>query len=148
MKNTASYSVARASLVAQLQGFPSSSVGKESTFSVIHAGDVGSIPGLGRSPGRGHGNPLQYSCLGKSHGQRSLTRYSPQGCKQSDMTEVTEHAQVFSKQRLLEPSTQQPLKPPPALHPEGFQGGHWPFIANVKCASHSVMPQSLQPHGL
>ena len=29
-----------------------------------NAGDVGSIPGLGRSPGEGNGNPLQYSCLG------------------------------------------------------------------------------------
>ena len=39
-------------------GFPSGSNGKESACSV---GDQGSIPGLGRSPGRGHGNPLQYS---------------------------------------------------------------------------------------
>ena len=30
---------------------------------IVHAGDVGSIPGLGRSPGEGNGNPLQYSCL-------------------------------------------------------------------------------------
>ena len=35
--------------------------GKEST---CQAGDVGSIPGLGRSPGEGNGNPVQYSCLG------------------------------------------------------------------------------------
>ena len=35
--------------------------GKESA---CQAGDKGLIPGLGRSPGRGHGNPLQYSCLG------------------------------------------------------------------------------------
>ena len=41
-------------------GFPHSSVGKESACS---AGDPGSIPGLGRSPGEGNGNPLQYSCL-------------------------------------------------------------------------------------
>ena len=41
-------------------GFPSGSVGKESACS---AGDAGSIPGAGRSPGRGHGNLLQYSCL-------------------------------------------------------------------------------------
>ena len=40
--------------------FPGSSDGKESACS---AGDLGSIPGLGRSPGEGHGNPLQYSCL-------------------------------------------------------------------------------------
>ena len=40
--------------------FPGSSVGKESAF---NAGDLGSNPGLGRSPGEGNGNPLQYSCL-------------------------------------------------------------------------------------
>ena len=39
--------------------------------------DVGSIPGLGRSPGGGHGNPLQYSCLENPRGQRSLAGYSP-----------------------------------------------------------------------
>ena len=37
--------------------------GKESTCSARAAGDMGSVPGLGRSPGGGHGNPLQYSCL-------------------------------------------------------------------------------------
>ena len=41
-------------------GFPGSSAGKEST---CNAGDLGLIPGLGRSPGGGHGNPLQYSYL-------------------------------------------------------------------------------------
>ena len=40
--------------------FPHSSVGKESA---CNAGDLGSIPGLGRSAGEGNGNPLQYSCL-------------------------------------------------------------------------------------
>ena len=44
-------------------------------------GDTGSIPGSGRSLGEGHGNPLQYSCLGKSHGQRSLEGYNLWGCK-------------------------------------------------------------------
>ena len=51
--------------------------------------DVGSIPGVGRSPGGGHGNSLQYSCLENTHGQRSLVDYSPWGCKESDTTEVT-----------------------------------------------------------
>ena len=46
--------------------------------------DLGSIPGLGKSPGGGLGNPLQYSCLEKSHGKRSLVGYSPQGHKESD----------------------------------------------------------------
>ena len=42
-------------------GFPGGSDGKESACS---AGDGGSVPGSGRSPGEGNGNPLQYSCLG------------------------------------------------------------------------------------
>ena len=44
-------------------GFPCSSAGKESA---CHAGDLRSIPGLGRSPGEGNGNPLKYSCLDNS----------------------------------------------------------------------------------
>ena len=48
------------------QGLPWWLGGKEFACS---AGDIGSIPGSGRSPGGGHGNPLQYSCLEKSHGQ-------------------------------------------------------------------------------
>ena len=47
--------------------------GKESACTV---GDLKLIPGLGRSPGGGHGNPLQYSCLENHHGQRSLVGYS------------------------------------------------------------------------
>ena len=54
-------------------GFPHTSVDKESTF---NGGDLGSIPGLGRSPGEGKGYPLQYS------GQ-----YSPWGHQESDTTE-------------------------------------------------------------
>ena len=56
-----------------------------------NAGDVrdaGLIPRWGRSPGGGHGNPLQYSCLENPHGQRSLAGYSPWGRKESDTTEV------------------------------------------------------------
>ena len=64
-------------------GFPGGSDGKESS---CNEGDLGSIPGLGRSPGGGRGNPLQCSCLENPHGQRSLAGYSPWGCKQSDMT--------------------------------------------------------------
>ena len=44
-------------------GFPGDSMGKNPP---ANAGDSGSIPGLGRSPGEGNGNPLQYSCLGNS----------------------------------------------------------------------------------
>ena len=49
-------------------GFPFGSDGKESACNV---GDLDLIPGLGRSPRGGHGNPVQYSCLENSHGQRS-----------------------------------------------------------------------------
>ena len=66
------------------KGFPGGSDGKESTCNV---GALGSIPGLGRSPGEGHGNPLQYSCLENPHGQRSLVGYSPWGHKESGITE-------------------------------------------------------------
>ena len=65
-------------------GFPGGSDGKASACNV---GDLGSIPGPGRSPGEANGKPLQYSCLENSHGQRSLVGYSPWGHKQSDMTE-------------------------------------------------------------
>ena len=53
-------------------GFPGGSYSKESACNV---GDLGSIPGLGRSPGGGDGNPLQYSCLENPHGQKSLAGY-------------------------------------------------------------------------
>ena len=50
-------------------------------------GELGLIPGLGRSPGEGHGNPLQYSCLENPHGQRSLAGYSPWDHQELDTTE-------------------------------------------------------------
>ena len=53
--------------------FLGGSDGKESSCSVV---DLGSILGLGRSPGGGHDNPLQYSCLENPHGERSLAGYS------------------------------------------------------------------------
>ena len=60
-------------------GFPCGSAGKESAYNV---GDLGSIPGLGRSPGEGIGYPLQYSDL-----ENSIACTDPGGCKESDMTE-------------------------------------------------------------
>ena len=68
-------------------GFPGGSDGKASACS---AGDAGSIPGLGRSPGEGNGNPLQYSCLENSMDwevPQSLAGYSPWGRKELDTTE-------------------------------------------------------------
>ena len=53
----------------------------------INVGDPSSVPGSGRSPGKGNGNSLQYSCLEDSHGQRSLADYSPWGHEELDATE-------------------------------------------------------------
>ena len=71
-------------------GFPGGSDSKEST---CNAGDLGSILGLGRSPGGGNGNPLQYSCLENLHRQRSLAGYSPCGRKELDMAQRLSTAQ-------------------------------------------------------
>ena len=67
-----------------LLGFPCGLVGKESA---CNAGDLGSIPGLGRCLGGGHDNPLQYFCLENPNGQRSLEGYSAGDHKDLDMTE-------------------------------------------------------------
>ena len=64
-------------------GFPGGSDGKASVYKV---GELGSIPGSGRSPGEGNGNPLQYDCL-ENPGQRSLVGYSLWGRKELDTTE-------------------------------------------------------------
>ena len=53
-----------AARVMRCQGFSGSLVNKGSACEVCSAADSGLIPGSGRSPGGGHGNPLQYSCLG------------------------------------------------------------------------------------
>ena len=71
--------------------FPGASDSKEST---CNAGDLGLIPGLGRSPGGGLGNPLQYSCLENPHGQRSLVGCSPWGHKESDTTTTKRSSRI------------------------------------------------------
>ena len=67
-----------------IMGFPGGSDSKEPACNV---GDLGLIPGLGRSPGGGHGNPYQCFCLENPHGQRSLVSYRPWGHKESDTTD-------------------------------------------------------------
>ena len=52
---------------------------------------MGSIPGLGRSPGEGNGSSLQYSCLEKPMDRESLAGYSPWGHQELDTTEATQH---------------------------------------------------------
>ena len=77
-------SFSRASQVAEVVTNPPANAGD--------VRDAGSIPGSGRSPGEGNGNPIQYSCLKKPHGQRS---YIPEGCKESDRTEATLHSKSY-----------------------------------------------------
>ena len=55
--------------------------------SVLHAGDMGSIPGLGRSPGEGDGNPRQYSCLENFMERGAWGATVHWGRKESDLTE-------------------------------------------------------------
>ena len=63
--------------------FPGGS-GKEFAY---NAGDPGLTHGLGRFPGGGQGNQLQYSCLENSYVQRRLVGYTPLGCTESDTTD-------------------------------------------------------------
>ena len=67
----------------QILGFPCGSAGKEST---CNAGDLGSIPGLGRSPGEGYRNPLKYSCLENSM-DRGAWQGTVHGVTESDTTD-------------------------------------------------------------
>ena len=64
-------------------GFPGGSDSKESAY---NAGDLGSIPGLGRSLGGGHGNPLQYSCL-ENYMDRRPGGLQSMDCKELDTAE-------------------------------------------------------------
>ena len=88
--------------------FPGGSDSKESACST---GNLGSIPGLGRPPGGGHGNPLQHSCLENPHGQKSLVGCSPWGRKELDLTEATWHTQSAYV------NPQFPIPPPTNLSP-------------------------------
>ena len=93
-------------------GLPQWLSSKESTCNAGAAGDSGSIPGLGRSPGGGHGNRLQHSCLENPHGQRSLAGYSPWGHKESEVKRLSTHT----------PQSHQELR----VFPQRLGPGHLP----------------------
>ena len=67
-------------------GFPGGTVVKNACQCRRHR-RLGFSSWVGKVPGGGIGNPLQFSCLENSYGQRNLEGYSPWGCKESDMTE-------------------------------------------------------------
>ena len=94
-------------------GFPGGS-------DACNAGDLGSVPGLGRFPGGGNGNPLQYSCLESPQGQRSLASYSPWGRKELDTTEQLSTYIRIGTQRVRHYLVTQP--PPP--HTRGHAHTH------------------------
>ena len=96
-----------------IEGFPDGSSDKESACNAGDTGNVGLIPGLGRSPGGGNDNPLQYSSLKdrgarrawlstpvflpvEFHGQRSLASYSLWSPKELDTTEQLTHTHTHT----------------------------------------------------
>ena len=109
--------------------FPCGSVGKDPA---CNARDLGSIPGLGRSPGEGNSNPFQYSFLENPHGPRSLASYSLWSCKESD---TTQQLSTFLKLYLLQPQLFQWL-------------GLFYLIFSSFQFGHSVVSDSLRSHGL
>ena len=80
----------------KIYGFPDASAAKN--LLAGDARDVGSIPGLGKSPGIGNGNPLLYSCLGNPMDRGSLVGYSPWGHKKLDTTEeLRTHTHTYTQ---------------------------------------------------
>ena len=70
-------------VLGTIWGFPGGSVGKESAY---NAGDLGLMPGLGRSLGEGNRQPTPVFLAGEFHGQRNLVGYGSWGHKEADMT--------------------------------------------------------------
>ena len=92
------------------------------------------IPGLGRSPGGGHDNPLQYSSLENPHGQRSLVRYSPWGHKELDTTD-----------QLSTNTTQTPMSSSPYSRCQTL-GVPWRLVVRAlcfHCRAHQIDPWSV-----
>ena len=69
-------------MYTQIRGFPGGAVLKNPPANAGDTREAGLISELGRSPGGGNGNPIQYSLMGKFHGQKGLMGDSPWGCKE------------------------------------------------------------------
>ena len=113
------------------------------------------IPGLGRSPGGGHGNLPQYSCLENPHGQRSLVGYSPWGHKESDTPEqLSTHKLDWSW--VTYPPVNSPPSPP--LRGRGGEASCKCVFSHIRCLvclntcigqerGHIITQYHPQPHG-
>ena len=77
-------------------GFSRGSDGKESA---CNTGDPGLIPGLGRSPGEGNGNPNSSIFAGKFREQIGLAGYNPRCLKESDATEQLTHTPILQRNK-------------------------------------------------
>ena len=76
-------------------GHPQWLSGKESACDAKDVGDTGSFPGVGKIPWRRAWQPTPVFLSGESRGQRSLAGYSPQGHKELDTSEATEHTSAW-----------------------------------------------------
>ena len=81
-----------------IKGFPGDADGEEST---CNAGNLGSIPGLGRSPGEGNGSPFQYSCLENPMEGEEPGSLQSTGRKESDITEQLTHTHTHTPSQVL-----------------------------------------------
>ena len=151
-------------------GFPGGSAGKESA---CNARDPGSIPGSGRIPWRRKWQPTPVSLPGESHKQRSLGGYSPWGHRETDMTDWLNTCGISVPPPRIKPqsaawrggfltpgfhflSTSQRANNIPWTKNEPRGKPHMSVRSVSKCytsvrsvsVSHSVVPDSLRPHGL
>ena len=115
-------------------GFPGGSDGKASA---CNAGNLGLIPGSGRSPGEGNGNPLQYSCLENPMDRGTLVGYSSWGLKELDMTKRLHFLFFLSSGS----STMLSAMLTPIL-----KGCHTPLSITQVPSSHSSSQRKLIPH--
>ena len=98
--------------------------------STCNAGDLGSVPGLGRSSGEGNSYPFQYSS-GESHGQRSVAGYSPWGHTELDTKEwVSTHTWPYLFTCLLFQSKASKPKLRPCLLTRKDHVGYLTYINN------------------
>ena len=113
-------------------------------------GDLGSIPGSGRFPGEGNGNPLQYSCLeNPMDGVACVRLLHPWGLKESDMTERLHFPSFpFLKGELSTIFCGLQYLSYDRIYSSSFPKVRCKLAANPCAVLYSVMPNSLRPHGL